>query len=37
MATTTSLLLALGLLLLLAPDHIPGLTLPGDGAMPRAG
>jgi predicted metal-binding membrane protein len=35
-ATTASLLVALGLLLLLAPDHVPGLTLPGEGAMPMA-
>jgi predicted metal-binding membrane protein len=30
---TAALLLALGLLLFLAPDAVPGLTVPGDGAM----
>ena len=30
-----ALLLALGLLLLAAPDAIPGLTTPGDDAMPQ--
>jgi predicted metal-binding membrane protein len=31
---TAALLLALGLLLLLAPDAVPGLTVPGDDTMP---
>jgi predicted metal-binding membrane protein len=31
---TAGILLALGLLLLAAPDVIPALTIPGDGAMP---
>jgi predicted metal-binding membrane protein len=31
---TAAILLALGLLLLAAPDVIPALTIPGDGAMP---
>jgi predicted metal-binding membrane protein len=35
--TTTSLLVALGLLLLLAPDQVPGLMLPGKDAMPTGG
>ena len=32
---TGVLLLALGLLLFVAPDAIPGLTTPGDQPMPR--
>jgi len=36
-AGTAGLLLALGVLLLSAPDHVPLLTLPGSGAMPMGG
>jgi hypothetical protein len=36
-AGTAGLLLALGLLLLVAPDRVPLLTLPGSGAMPMGG
>jgi predicted metal-binding membrane protein len=36
-ATTAALLLALGLLLLGAPHHIPELTLPGPGPVPTMG
>jgi predicted metal-binding membrane protein len=36
-ATTATLLVALGLLLLAAPHRIPGLTLPGGGPMPTGG
>ncbi len=32
---TTAVLLTLGLLLLLAPDAIPALTVPGNGSMPH--
>jgi predicted metal-binding membrane protein len=32
---TAGVLVVLGVLLLVAPDAIPGLTLPGDGSMPR--
>jgi predicted metal-binding membrane protein len=32
---TAAILLALGVLLLVAPDAIPGLTVPGDDAMPQ--
>ena len=35
--TTTALLFTLGLLLLAAPDVIPGLTLPGGGPTPLGG
>ncbi len=31
---TAAVLLGLGVLLLAAPDAIPGLTIPGSGAMP---
>ena len=31
---TAAILLTLGVLLLAAPDAIPGLTIPGDGSMP---
>jgi predicted metal-binding membrane protein len=31
---TAAVLLALGFLLLVAPESIPGLTIPGDGSMP---
>jgi predicted metal-binding membrane protein len=34
---TASILLVLGLLLLAAPDAIPGLTLSGNGSMPKMG
>jgi predicted metal-binding membrane protein len=34
---TAAVLLALGILLLVAPDAIPGLTIPGTGGMPMAG
>ena len=34
---TAAILLALGVLLLVAPDAIPALTLPGGGAMPEMG
>jgi len=30
---TATLLLVLGIVLLVAPDAIPGLTVPGDGGM----
>jgi predicted metal-binding membrane protein len=36
-ATTAALLVALGLLLLGAPGHIPGLTLPDAGSVPTMG
>jgi predicted metal-binding membrane protein len=36
-AGTAGLLLALGVLLLSAPGHLPLLTLPGSGAMPMGG
>lgn len=35
--TTTTLLAALGLLLLAAPALVPGLTLPGGGPTPMGG
>jgi predicted metal-binding membrane protein len=35
--TTTVLLVGLGLLLLVAPGAVPGLTLPGGGPMPMGG
>jgi hypothetical protein len=31
---TAAILFVLGVLLLAAPDAIPALTIPGDGAMP---
>lgn len=34
---TAALLLALGVLLLVAPDAVPGLTVPGAGGMPAMG
>ena len=34
---TAGVLLVLGVLLILAPDAIPGLTIPGDGPMPQMG
>lgn len=34
---TTAVLLTLGLLLTLAPDAIPALTIPGNGSMPQMG
>jgi predicted metal-binding membrane protein len=36
-AATAALLVVLGLLLLGAPGHIPGLTLPGAGSVPTMG
>ena len=35
--TTTALLFALGMLLLVAPDALPGLTIPGDMMSPSMG
>jgi len=32
---TAAILLMLGVLLLAAPDTIPGLTVPGSGSMPQ--
>jgi predicted metal-binding membrane protein len=32
---TAAILLALGVLLLVAPDAVPGLTIPGNGPMPQ--
>jgi hypothetical protein len=34
---TAVLLLTLGVLLLLAPDAVPALTIPGDHVMPQMG
>jgi predicted metal-binding membrane protein len=37
LGSTTGVLLVLGLLLLAAPDLVPGLTIPAGGAMPMGG
>ena len=35
MHVTAAILLTLGVLLMVAPDTVPGLTIPGGGAMPH--